>query len=314
MPGCVVVLFPRPPRSAAAGGPGTATAPTTGSGLGTTITRGSSRRSSAAGCSPSGAGSFSPTMRTPVRRLWTAQIDRQSRCASLEDGVDPAGVNRCVIYDPATGRRLHAYPFQAESGRQAHATAIRVAGDVIAIAAAKQVPGEWGHVWEGTSPAGPRRRPNPLDPAGSGRISLPRPGAGRRHAVFGRVAVASPGQEDRRDYKTGRTLATAPFHASGFGRSLGKTRWLATTANRNYADPEAHTAGIRDSDDWLGYCREQGILLTGKTSETLAFDAKRCAAVARADRRLADDSLRSEVPHAAGPAIRRADRQTVDRG
>ena len=54
---------------------------------------------------------------------------------------------------------------------------------------------------------------------------------------------------------------------------MGKTLWSADTANHNYVDPESHTAGLRDSDDWLGYDRELDVLLSGKTFETYAFHA-----------------------------------------
>jgi outer membrane protein assembly factor BamB len=210
------------------------------------------------------------------RLLWTAKIDRVSRCASLEDGVYLAGVNRCVIYDPATGQRRRSYPFEAEPGRQAHATAIRVAGDVIAVAAAKQVPGEMGHIWEGTSLA-------VLDRAG-GRILWTRRAQEGFHYHALALAdgtlfcVESPSRV--RAKKSGETSKPAgpwqppPSTLLALEARSGKTRWSAATANRNYPEPETNTAGIRDSDDWLGYCREQGILLTGKTSETSAFDAR----------------------------------------
>jgi outer membrane protein assembly factor BamB len=209
------------------------------------------------------------------RLLWTVAIDRASRCASLEDGVYLAGVNRCTIYDPASGRRLHSYPFEAVPGRQAHATAIRVAGDVIAVTAARQVPGEWGHIWEGTSLA-------VLDRAG-GRILWTRPAIEGFHyhalalgdgTLF---CVESPSRV--RTKKTGESAKPAvswqppPSTLLALDARSGKTRWSTSTANRNYSDPETSTAGIRDSDDWLGYCREQAVLLTGKTSETSAFDA-----------------------------------------
>jgi hypothetical protein len=210
------------------------------------------------------------------RLLWTATIDRVSRCASLEDGVYLAGVNRCVIYDPATGRRLRACPFEVESGRPAHATAMRVAGDVIAIAAAKQVPGEWGHVWEGTSLT-------VLDRAG-GRILWTRraPAGFHYHALAlgdGTLfCVESPSRVGTKT--TDETSRPAgpwqppPSTLLALDARSGKTRWSAATANRNYADAQTNTAGIRDSDDWLGYCREQAVLLTGKTSDTCAFDAR----------------------------------------
>ena len=210
------------------------------------------------------------------RLLWTAKIDRASRSVSLEDGVYLAGVNTCAVYDPASGRRLHADPLEVEPGRPAHATAIRVAGDVIAITAAKQVPGEWGHIWEGTSLT-------VLDRT-AGRILWTRRAAEGFHyhalalgdgTLF---CVESPSRVGtKKTAETEKPAATwqpPPSTLLALDARSGKTRWSATTANQNYADTGTNTAGIRDSDDWLGYCREPGILLTGKTSETSAFNAR----------------------------------------
>jgi outer membrane protein assembly factor BamB len=210
------------------------------------------------------------------RLLWTAKIDRASRCASLEDGVYLAGVDRCAVYDPATGQRLRTCPFNVESGSRAHATAIRVAGDVIAIAAAKQVPGEWGHLWEGVSLV-------VLDRAG-GRLLWARQIREGFHyhalALGDGTLFCTESPSRIRLKKTGENSKSAdpwqppPSTVLAFVARSGKTRWSTTIANRNYADPQTSTVGIRDSDDWLGYCREQGVLLTGKTSETYAFDAQ----------------------------------------
>jgi outer membrane protein assembly factor BamB len=210
------------------------------------------------------------------RSLWTQKIDRASRCASLEDGVYVAGVNRCVVYDPATGQPLRTAVLDAEPGSPAHATAIRVADDVIAIALAQRVPGEWGHIWDGTSLV-------VLDRA-TGRALWTRPVRAGYH--FHALAlgdnllfcVESPSRVQMK--KPAEAAPPAEPWQPPLSTLLaldarsGNTRWSATTANRNYADPQAHTAGIRDSDDWLGYCREPGVLLTGKTSETYAFDGR----------------------------------------
>ena len=118
------------------------------------------------------------------------------------------------------------------------------------------MPGEWGHVWEGTSLA-------VLDRA-DGQILWTRPAQEGFHyhalalADGTLFSVESPSRV--RAKKTDETTKpAAPWQPPlstllALDARSGKTRWLATTANRNYADPEAHTAGIRDSDDWLGYC------------------------------------------------------------
>ena len=151
---------------------------------------------------------------------------------------------------------------------------------MIAIATAKQVPGEWGHVWDGTSLT-------VLDRAG-GRILWTRraPEGFHSHALAladGTLfCVESPSRVRAKTNEESPKAAEAPPPPStllALDARSGTTRWSAATANRNYRDAETRTAGIRDSDDWLGCCRGQGVVLTGKTSETLAFDAQRHAAL-----------------------------------
>jgi outer membrane protein assembly factor BamB len=210
------------------------------------------------------------------RLLWTAKIDRPSRCASMEDGVYLAGVNRCVVYDPATGQPLRSHPFGIELGRPAHATAIRVEGNVIAIASAKHKPGEFGHLWDGTSLT-------VLDRS-TGRILWTRQTQEGYHnhalALGGNMlfCIESPSRLQLK--KTDTSAKPTDFAPPSVSTSLaldartGKTRWSITTANRNYLDAQVNAVGIRPGDDWLGYCRDHGILLTGKATQTSAFDAQ----------------------------------------
>jgi outer membrane protein assembly factor BamB len=208
------------------------------------------------------------------RLLWTTKIDRASRCASLEDGVYLAGMDRCTVLDPATGRCLRSFPLSVEPGGRAHATAIRVAGDVIAVTTAKHSLSEWGHLWEGVSLVALERRDGGLlwnRPA--------RPGFHYHALVLGDgmlFCVESPSRVRAKRGGGDAKPAEVPQPSTVWALDArsGKTRWSAATANRNYADTQAHTVGIRDNDDSLGYCREAGILLAGKSGETYAFDAQ----------------------------------------
>jgi hypothetical protein len=54
----------------------------------------------------------------------------------------------------------------------------------------------------------------------------------------------------------------------------GEQRWSTVTMNRFQPFTSAFPVQLRNSDDWLGYCRELHILLTGKSQDTHAFDAR----------------------------------------
>jgi outer membrane protein assembly factor BamB len=235
------------------------------------------------------------------RRLWTAKIGRLSHCpplgdgasppgshswnsqalardyryASLDDGVYVAGSNRCVVYDPATGRLLRRYHFEVEPGRPAYVTALRVAGDVIVIAAAVKAPGVWGHLWDGTAIVA-------LDRASGRTLWSMRAKEGFHfHAIAVGDGTVFCNESPSR-IKTKKVDKAAkpgsqpppPTTIRALEARSGKTRWSATTANRDAPNPQENTAGISDSDDWLGYCRELKILLAGKTDRTCAFGAR----------------------------------------
>jgi outer membrane protein assembly factor BamB len=209
------------------------------------------------------------------RLLWSVLAKQASRCASLEDGVYLAGVNRCVIHDPASGRPLREYHFEIEPGQRAQVTNIRVAGDIIALTTMIKEPEEWSHLWDNKALV-------VLDRGNGRRLWTRRAPEGFHfHAVAlgpGKIfCIESPSRiktrkgdkaaDPKSDWQPG------PSRLLALEARSGKTLWSANTANHNLVDAENHTAGLRDSDDWLGYCRELDLLLSGKTFETYAFHA-----------------------------------------
>jgi outer membrane protein assembly factor BamB len=207
------------------------------------------------------------------RLLWTAKTDRVIRYASLADGVYVAGGNRCAVLDPATGRPLRTYPFEMEPGRAAYVTDIRVTDEVIVIAACKKSPSERGIFWDATAAV-------VLDRASGRTLWVRRSRESFHHhamaAVEGTVFLIEAPSRVKVDKSPQAAKTWQPPASTIFALESrsGNARWSAAMPNDNHPEPTDSTAGIWPRDGWLGYCRELGILLAGKTNESYAFDAR----------------------------------------
>lgn len=207
------------------------------------------------------------------RLLWTVKTDPFSRYASMEDGVYLAGCNRCVVHDPATGRPLREFHYEVESGRPTYVTGLRVEGDVIVIgAAAEKLPAIRLGLWDCTALVVLDRK--------SGQMLWRRAAKDRFHNHAMAVADGTVFAIDSRSMfkpdadKSAGKPQQLPSTILALDARSGKTRWSATTMNRYSPQGPDATVSIRNSDDWLGYCQELRILLTGKGNQTYGFDVR----------------------------------------
>ncbi|PIY38138.1 MAG: hypothetical protein COZ06_31625, partial [Armatimonadetes bacterium CG_4_10_14_3_um_filter_66_18] len=69
------------------------------------------------------------------RLLWKQPVEHFTRYASMEDGIYVAGGDKCVVYDPATGKPLKTFPYTTKPDAKSFVSDLRVGDDVVVIAA-----------------------------------------------------------------------------------------------------------------------------------------------------------------------------------
>ena len=271
---------------------GTATARTTASGCGTTTTRGIKPQVSGGRLFALRSGVLTPTTCIPAgccgrRKPIASSATPRWRTASMWPAC-----NRCVVLDPATGRPLRTHRFEVEPGRPAYVTSIRVGDDVIVIAAAEEIARRMGHLLgrRGRGRLGSRRAAGRSGSARPRSASTTMPWPSADGAVFcDRVALAA--SRPRSAEAAGEQPAAAALDDLRPGcplgrKSAGRPPPHRTGTGRTPAEFTETASGIGTRDDWLGYCRELGILLAGKSSRDLRLRRpRRQAVLAQAHRR-----------------------------
>jgi outer membrane protein assembly factor BamB len=206
------------------------------------------------------------------RFLWQAKVPAFTRYASLSDGIYVAGDNRCVVYDPATGRELGNFPFTTRPGRRDFVADVRVSDQAIVIATAPEKvrdieKGLWDstdlvaldrhngrQLWTHQAEA---RFNNQAFALGAGLVFCVDSLSPRRYN-----ALARRGQSEM-----------PPSTVFALDERSGQTRWARVM---NYPGPNRAMnsfLSIRGNDDWLAYDRELDLVLAGKLGHACGLEA-----------------------------------------
>lgn len=210
------------------------------------------------------------------RQLWKTAVSAFTRYASLPDGIYVAGDNRCRVLDPATGQEQASWPFEVEAGKPAFVADIRVAAadNVILIAAApdKVRVIEKG-LWDSTTLIALDRQ--------SGTLLWKHTAQQRfnNHAVaIGAGLVfcadsASPIETDQAA-RQGEAPKELPSTLLALDARTGTVRWSQARMQRFRTYGIGGWVGMRGHDDWVAYCPELDIVLSGKHGQGRAWAAR----------------------------------------
>jgi len=207
------------------------------------------------------------------RLLWKQPVEHFTRYASMEDGIYVAGGDKCVVYDPATGKPLKTFPFEAKPGAKSFVSDIRVGDDVIVIAADFQkVRAIEKGLWDSKVLVALERQTGKQlwareaqERFNNNAFAL---GAG---LVF--CADSPAAGEGAAAVRKGELPKEAPSAIMALDARTGETKWTATTTNAYRTYNADGWLSLRGNDDWLAYSAETGLLLAGKNDQVRAFDA-----------------------------------------
>jgi len=206
------------------------------------------------------------------RHLWQVKVGPFTRYVSMEDGIYVAGGGVLRVLDPATGQERQTFPFAVE-GEPSFVADVRVAGDVVVIAAAaEKVRAIEKGLWDAQLLISLDRT--------SGKVLWKREAEKRfNNNAFalggGMVFVVDSLSAADADNQRRRTEpdATEPSTILALDARTGQVRWTAVKENpyRTYAT--GHWLSLRGNDDWLALSESQGLLVAGKQKRAYAFEA-----------------------------------------
>ncbi|NOZ19469.1 MAG: PQQ-binding-like beta-propeller repeat protein [Planctomycetes bacterium] len=207
------------------------------------------------------------------RQLWEQKVERYTRYVSMPDGIYVAGGNRCVVYDPATGKEIKTLTIDTE--KPPVVKDIRLSDDVIVIAVAfKKAKRIEEGLWDSAMLIALDRK--------TGKTLWKKEAKER----FNNNAIAACGgmvfcidsltpTNNEQAKRRGEEMKTVPSTIMALDARTGEMKWTAVTENAyRYRGTPGHWLGLRASDDWLAYAEEVNILLTGKEGQIRAFDTR----------------------------------------
>ena len=207
------------------------------------------------------------------RLLWSVQVNAFTRYAAMEDGIYIAGGDRVLVLDPATGQELASFPISMDQGQTPFVSDIRVADDVILVAAApEKVRAIEKGLWDSTMLV-------VLDRT-SGKTLWRRKAEHRfnnnaiaigRGTVFA-IDSVSP-IETEQNLRRGEKAEPLPSTILALDARSGKVQWPQVTMNPYRTYGAGNWLGIRGNDDWLAYSKPFDLLLAGKLKSAHAFRA-----------------------------------------
>ncbi len=213
------------------------------------------------------------------RLLWKKQVSRFTRYASLADGIYVAGGDTCTVLDPATGAPRSTFRYPDEQRRALFVSDIRVADDLILIAAAyAKVRAIGKGLWDSALLVALDRK--------SGKVLWTRKAKDR----FNNNAIAvgdgtvfcidsPPAVQADKAQRRGDKQPPVPSTLLALDARTGRPKWTQVRMNPRQAYGAGNWLGLRSRDDWLAYCRPLGLVLAGKGTSACALDAKTGRAV-----------------------------------
>ena len=197
-----------------------------------------------------------------------------TRYASMEDGIYVAGGGECAVLDPTTGRRRAAFPFDPVHGRPTFVADIRVADDVVLVAAAREkVRAIEKGLWDASTLVALDRSDGRLlwqrqagERFNNNAIAMAK---GVVFCVDSLTPVESPATKSR-----AANEATATSTILALDARSGAIRWSKTIVNPYRTYREDSWTALQAHDDWLAYSRELDVLLVGKGQKARAFEAR----------------------------------------
>ncbi len=210
------------------------------------------------------------------RVLWTQPTDRYARYVSMEDGIYVAGNGKCTVYEPASGREMAAYPLDVggTEKKKPAVRCIRVGNDTIVVGVGFEAKvGFTEELWDSKVLIA-------LDQA-TGKHLWTYPAKNR--VGFHAVALGdrlvfcidsiSPTIAGK-DMKPGQTITNTNTKVLALDVRTGAEKWAMADNRPASVFMAAHWPSMRGNDDWVAYAEAVKIVLAGRRSGAIAYEAE----------------------------------------
>ncbi|MFC1714541.1 PQQ-binding-like beta-propeller repeat protein [Candidatus Poribacteria bacterium] len=207
---------------------------------------------------------------------WVSTNKCVARYASMHDGIYVVYEDRCIVYDPETGRELNTFQYyRANEGSQIPiARDIRVSRDTVIIAASftddRRI--EDG-LWDSTMLVALDRKEGKVlwTKKAEERFNC-KAFAASDDTVFC-IDSISP-LEVEKWMRRGKDLEAVSSTIMALDARTGEAKWTRVIESIHTTYGSGQWLPLREKDDWLAYSREQRLLIAGKQGKGYAFDAK----------------------------------------